>query len=137
MKNYNIRLKEVIKPFTKRLFYNLFDEQEEETIFLKETFLEISSKLGIENGDVESTWRRFKQMLKHPSGCHAVSDNDESLAHTRSPVRRSAKQKKLPTEARRFAPGSRNDWQLCHGGAPNAGHPNCSSSLRALTKLKA
>ncbi|MFH4964495.1 serine O-acetyltransferase EpsC [Gaetbulibacter sp. M235] len=58
MKNYNIRLKELIKPFTKRLFYNLFDEQEEETTYLKETFLEITSKLAIENG--ENIWNDFQ-----------------------------------------------------------------------------
>jgi serine O-acetyltransferase len=45
MKHYNIRLKEVIKTFTKRLFYNLFDEQVEETIFF-------------ENG--ESLWKEFQ-----------------------------------------------------------------------------
>lgn len=58
MKNYNIRLKEVIKPFTKRLFYNLFDEQEEETVFLKETFLDITSNLNIKNS--ESIWNEFQ-----------------------------------------------------------------------------
>lgn len=58
MKNYNIRLKEVIKPFTKRLFYNLFDELESETIFLTKTFLEITTQLGIENG--ESLWNEFQ-----------------------------------------------------------------------------
>lgn len=58
MKNYNIRLKELIKPFTKRLFYNLFDELEEETTYLKETFLEITSKLAIENG--ENIWNDFQ-----------------------------------------------------------------------------
>ncbi|WP_339916843.1 serine O-acetyltransferase EpsC [Yeosuana marina] len=58
MKNYNIRLKEVIKPFTKRLFYNLFDEQEEESIYLKETFFEIASKLDIE--DSETIWNNFQ-----------------------------------------------------------------------------
>jgi len=58
MKNYNIRLKEIIKPFTKRLFYNLFDEQEGETIFLKETFLEITSNLNIKNG--EGIWNEFQ-----------------------------------------------------------------------------
>jgi serine O-acetyltransferase len=58
MKHYNIRLKEVIKTFTKRLFYNLFDEQVEETIFLEKGFLEISSQLDIENG--ESLWKEFQ-----------------------------------------------------------------------------
>jgi serine O-acetyltransferase len=61
MKNYNIRLKEDIKPFTKRLFYNLFDELEEETNFLKNTFLEISSKLSIENS--ENLWNEFQKQF--------------------------------------------------------------------------
>jgi len=61
MKNYNIRLKEVIKTFTKRLFYNLFDELEEETVFLKKTFLEITSKLAIENG--KNIWNDFQKQF--------------------------------------------------------------------------
>ncbi len=61
MKNYNIRLKEDIKPFTKRLFYNLFDELKEETDYLKDTFLQISSKLSIENG--ESIWNDFQNQF--------------------------------------------------------------------------
>ena len=61
MKNYNIRLKEDIKPFTKRLFYNLFDELEEETEFLKNTFLEISSKLSVENA--ENLWNEFQKQF--------------------------------------------------------------------------
>ena len=57
MKNYNIRLKEVVKTFTKRLFYNLFDELAEETIFLNKTFIEITSQIAIENG--EGLWNDF------------------------------------------------------------------------------
>ena len=61
MINYNIRLKEVIKTFTKRLFYNLFDEQFEETVFLKKTFLEITSKLDIKEG--ERIWNEFQDQF--------------------------------------------------------------------------
>ncbi len=61
MKNYNIRLKEDIKPFTKRLFYNLFDELDEETEYLKNTFLEISSKLSIQNA--ENLWNAFQKQF--------------------------------------------------------------------------
>ena len=61
MKNYNIRLKEEIKPFTKRLFYNLFDELKEETEYLKNTFLEIASKLSIENA--ENLWNEFQKQF--------------------------------------------------------------------------
>lgn len=59
MNTYNIRLKEVIKPFTKRLFYNLFDEKEEDSIFLKNTFLDIIEQLSIANGS--KLWDDFKQ----------------------------------------------------------------------------
>jgi serine O-acetyltransferase len=59
MNNYNIRLKEVIKPFTKRLFYNLFDEREEDSIFLKNTFLDITDQLSIENAS--KLWGDFQQ----------------------------------------------------------------------------
>lgn len=58
MKNYNIRLKEEIKPFTKRLFYNLFDEQEEDTVFLKNTFIDIATQLSIANGEL--LWNEFQ-----------------------------------------------------------------------------
>lgn len=58
MKNYNIRLKEIVKPFTKRLFYNLFDEQIEETAYLKETFLAITENLKVENGT--KIWDEFQ-----------------------------------------------------------------------------
>jgi serine O-acetyltransferase len=60
-KNYNVRLKETIEIFTKRLFYTLFEQQnnnEEELSFLKTKFVEIASKSSIENG--EAVWDDFK-----------------------------------------------------------------------------
>jgi serine O-acetyltransferase len=60
-KNYNVRLKETIEIFTKRLFYTLFEQQhnnEEEFSFLKTIFLEVASKLSIEKG--EAVWGNFK-----------------------------------------------------------------------------
>lgn len=60
-KNYNVRLKETIEIFTKRLFYTLFEKQhnnEEEFSFLKTIFLEVASKLSIEKG--EAVWDDFK-----------------------------------------------------------------------------
>lgn len=60
-KNYNVRLKETVEIFTKRLFYTLFEQQnnnEEELSFLKTIFVEIASKLSIENG--EAVWDDFK-----------------------------------------------------------------------------
>ena len=61
-KNYNVRLKDTIKTFTKRLFFVLIDEQhEDELIFLKNTFLEVTEKLSIENG--ETFWETFKNQF--------------------------------------------------------------------------
>ncbi len=60
-KNYNVRLKDTIEIFTKRLFYTLFEKQhnnEEEFSFLKTIFLEVALKLSIENG--EAVWDEFK-----------------------------------------------------------------------------
>lgn len=61
MRKYNIRLKEHIKAFTKRLFYNLFDELEEETVFLKNTFLVITSHLNIDDGS--ALWNDFQSQF--------------------------------------------------------------------------
>lgn len=63
MKSYNVCLKDTAKTFTKRLFYSLFDCEQEEVHgdYLEETFLKIVSKLGIENG--EKLWTTFKTEL--------------------------------------------------------------------------
>ena len=63
MKSYNVCLKDTAKTFTKRLFYSLFDcEQEKEHgVYLESTFLKILKKLEIENG--ESIWESFKAEL--------------------------------------------------------------------------
>lgn len=63
MKSYNVCLKDTAKTFTKRLFYSLFDcEQEEEYgAYLGRTFLKILKKLEIENG--ESIWKSFQAEL--------------------------------------------------------------------------
>lgn len=61
IQNYNVRLKETIKSFTKQLFYALFEEhnlQENELYLLKNTFLEITSKLSIDKGEL--LWETFK-----------------------------------------------------------------------------
>tara|TARA_R110002049_G_scaffold308754_1_gene513911 strand:+ start:53348 stop:54088 length:741 start_codon:yes stop_codon:yes gene_type:complete len=63
MKSYNVCLKDTAKTFTKRLFYSLFDCEQEEVHddYLETTFLEILSKLEIENG--ETIWKTFKSQL--------------------------------------------------------------------------
>ncbi|MDO5972303.1 serine O-acetyltransferase EpsC [Flavivirga aquimarina] len=63
MKSYNVCLKDTVKTFTKRLFYALFDEQQQVTHaeYLETTFLEILSKLSIEAG--KDKWNHFKQSL--------------------------------------------------------------------------
>lgn len=57
-KKYNVRLKDVVKTFTKRLFYYIFDEHENELQSLKKTFLDITENLNIENN--EAIWEEFK-----------------------------------------------------------------------------
>jgi len=63
MKSYNVCLKDTVNTFTKRLFYSLFDcEQEKEhQTYLGDTFLKILSALEIENG--EAIWKSFKAEL--------------------------------------------------------------------------
>lgn len=57
-KKYNVRLKDVVKTFTKRLFYYVFDEHENELQSLKKTFLEIANNLNIDEG--EAIWNEFQ-----------------------------------------------------------------------------
>ena len=64
IKSYNVHLKDTIAVFTKRLFYALFEEesqQSKELNFLEQAFLEITSKLKIENGN--TLWNAFKRQL--------------------------------------------------------------------------
>ncbi|MEP1490291.1 MAG: serine O-acetyltransferase EpsC [Algibacter sp.] len=63
MKSYNVCLKDTVKTFTKRLFYSLFDCEQEETHgeYLEKTFLKILAKLEIENG--AGIWETFKEEL--------------------------------------------------------------------------
>ncbi|KAA5826336.1 serine acetyltransferase [Algibacter amylolyticus] len=63
MKSYNVCLKDTAKTFTKRLFYSLFDCEQEEAHgdYLENTFVEIVSKLEIENG--KEIWETFKTQL--------------------------------------------------------------------------
>ena len=63
MKSYNVCLKDTVKSFTKKLFYSLFDcEQEaEHGIYLEETFFKILKALEIE--DAEVIWEKFKLEL--------------------------------------------------------------------------
>lgn len=63
MKSYNVCLKDTVKVFTKRLFYSLFDEEQQEVHaeYLETTFLKILSKLDIEYG--EDHWKTFKTKL--------------------------------------------------------------------------
>ena len=62
-KSYNVCLKDTVKTFTKRLFYALFDEEQQvaHAQYLETTFLKTLSKLSIESG--EEKWKNFKQSL--------------------------------------------------------------------------
>ena len=57
---YNICLKDTVETFTKALFYMLFDEEyrAHKSQFVKDTFLKITSKLQLENG--EALWDQFE-----------------------------------------------------------------------------
>ena len=63
MKSYNVCLKDTAKKFTKRLFYSLFDCEQEEvhSDYLEKTFLTILTKLEIDNG--KKIWKTFKAEL--------------------------------------------------------------------------
>ncbi|SHI93551.1 serine O-acetyltransferase EpsC [Algibacter luteus] len=63
MKSYNVCLKDTVKTFTKRLFYSLFDCEQEEAHgeYLESTFLKILSALNIDNGD--EIWTAFQKEL--------------------------------------------------------------------------
>lgn len=63
MKSYNVCLKDTAKKFTKRLFYSLFDCEQEEVHgdYLEDTFLKILTKLEIDNG--AAIWATFKNEL--------------------------------------------------------------------------
>ena len=41
----------------------------------------VDPRLGVEDRDLVAARRRFEQMLEHPSGRHAVADDDEFLGH--------------------------------------------------------
>ncbi len=63
-KAYNVHLKDTIEVFSKRLFYALFDDdeqQQKELLFVAQTFLKLTSKIGIDNG--EDLWAKFKNQL--------------------------------------------------------------------------
>ncbi|OEK07981.1 serine acetyltransferase [Flavivirga aquatica] len=63
MKSYNVCLKDTVKTFTKRLFYSLFDCEQEKAHgdYLEKTFSKILLKLEIENG--AHIWQEFKSKL--------------------------------------------------------------------------
>ncbi|MFV0540662.1 MAG: serine O-acetyltransferase EpsC [Aestuariibaculum sp.] len=57
-RKYNIRLKDIVKAFTKNLFYYIFDAHEDELECLEKTFLEIAGNFQIEHA--ESHWKIFQ-----------------------------------------------------------------------------
>ncbi len=56
-RKYNIRLKDVVKQFTKSLFYNLFDPHDDDFECLEKTFVEIAGNFEIECG--KTVWDNF------------------------------------------------------------------------------
>lgn len=61
--SYNICLKDPVESFTKAVFYMLFDEEyrSHNSEFIKNTFLKITSKLQLENG--EELWHQFSSQF--------------------------------------------------------------------------
>lgn len=58
--NYHICLKDKVKAFAKGLFYMLFDDdyRQQHEVALENSFVEIASKLGAEDG--QALWQQFK-----------------------------------------------------------------------------
>lgn len=58
--SYNICLKDTVETFTKGLFYMLFDEdyRNQNSKSVKDTFIKITSKLRMENG--QDLWQKFE-----------------------------------------------------------------------------
>jgi serine O-acetyltransferase len=63
MKSYNVCLKDTVNTFTKRLFYSLFDCEQDElhSDYLEKTFLKILASLEIE--DAQDIWNTFRTEL--------------------------------------------------------------------------
>lgn len=86
MKSYNVCLKDTVKTFTKKLFYSLFDCEQEESNseYLKKTFLKITNKLEIENG--ENLWEQFKAelpLIRKKLDADAVAfENNDPASHS-------------------------------------------------------
>ncbi len=63
MKSYNVCLKDTVNTFSKRLFYSLFDCEQDElhSDYLEKTFLKILASLEIE--DAQDIWNTFRTEL--------------------------------------------------------------------------
>ena len=57
----NVRLKDTVEVFTKRLYYLLFDEQAGDYEFLKSKFLEMTNALACDKGD--EVWKEFRNRI--------------------------------------------------------------------------
>ena len=57
----NVRLKDTVEVFTKRLYFLLFDEHEGDYKFLKEHFLKLTN--GISYKDGNQLWEKFKSKI--------------------------------------------------------------------------
>ena len=57
----NVRLKDTVEVFTKRLYYLLFDEQDGDYEFLQSKFLEMSNALSCDKG--KESWEEFKSRI--------------------------------------------------------------------------
>ena len=75
----NVRLKDTVEIFTKRLYYLLFEGQEGDYEFLQSKFLEMTNALSFKNGN--ELWQEFKSRIpkireKLHLDAKAFQDND-------------------------------------------------------------
>ena len=57
----NVRLKDTVEVFTKRLYFLLFDEQEGDFNFLQEQFLKLTNGISYKEGN--QLWKKFKSRI--------------------------------------------------------------------------
>ena len=57
----NVRLKDTVEIFTKRLYFLLFDEHDGDYKFLKEQFLELANGISFKEGN--QLWKKFKSKI--------------------------------------------------------------------------
>ncbi|MFV0566096.1 MAG: serine O-acetyltransferase EpsC [Flavobacteriaceae bacterium] len=83
-RKYNIRLKDIVKTFTKNLFYYLFDPHDDDLECLEKTFIEITGNFEIKCG--KTVWDNFVQQfpaIKQALDLDAIAfENNDPASHS-------------------------------------------------------